>query len=510
MLMAMASARPSRAVRVVDRSVLRLFEETLRPNVDGEEYLRTFRALVEAFDLPAKLRAGSRVLIITEDTIGERMAGPAIRCWEMAGLLAREHEVTLVSTQPIGLSSDRFRTMRASSPMISALLPETDVVILQGFAMHSFPQIADSDVPVIVDIYDPFHLEGLTLRKGDPPIERFMLSKSDVAVLNRQLERGDFLVCASEKQRDFWLGQLSALQRINPATYDQDESLRSLLGIAPFGLPDSPPVKVDKVLRGVVPGIEEDDFLLLWGGGIYNWFDPLTLIRAVGEVAKEHAGVKLFFMGSGHPNPAVPKMRMAAEACRLAERLGLLNTHVFFNSDWVPYERRADYLLEADIGVSTHFEHIETAFSYRTRILDYLWAGLPILATEGDSLSRMVTTHGLGLTVPPEDVDAIVVALRRLRQDRALFETCRANVERLAPEMTWERSLAPILEFCRAPRRAPDRVGKPYRYVSADDIVLTKTPWHYAKRVVHYSRSGGPKLALLHVRNFLRARLGRA
>jgi hypothetical protein len=27
--------------------------------------------------------------------------------------------------------------------------------------------------------------------------------------------------------------------------------------------------------------------VLLWGGGIYNWFDPLTLIRAVGEVAGE-------------------------------------------------------------------------------------------------------------------------------------------------------------------------------------------------------------------------------
>ena len=24
-----------------------------------------------------------------------------------------------------------------------------------------------------------------------------------------------------------------------------------------------------------------DDRVILWGGGIYNWFDPLTLIRAV-------------------------------------------------------------------------------------------------------------------------------------------------------------------------------------------------------------------------------------
>ena len=40
----------------------------------------------------------------------------------------------------------------------------------------------------------------------------------------------------------------------------------------------------------------------------------------------------------------------------------------------MPYDERADYLLDADVGVSTHFPHIETEFSFRTRILDYLWA----------------------------------------------------------------------------------------------------------------------------------------
>jgi GT2 family glycosyltransferase len=498
----------SRRVRP-DRYVLRLFEEALLPNIEGANYLRVFRSVVEAFNLQAKLRPRNRVLIITQDIISEKMAGPAIRCWEMANLLAREHEVTLASTQPIGLSTKKFQTMRADSGLVNALLPETDVVVFQGFVLHEFPQIAESDVPVLVDVYDPFHLEGLTLRKTDPPVERFIATKSDVHVLNKQLERGDFFVCASEKQRDFWLGQLAGVHRINPATYDHDESLRSLLAVAPFGLPDTPPVKADKVLRGIVPGIDDGDFLLLWGGGIYNWFDPLTLIRAVACVAEEYEDVKLFFMGSGHPNPGVPKMKMASIAFHLAQERGLLGTHVFFNPDWVPYEQRADYLLEADLGVSTHFEHIETAFSYRTRILDYLWCGLPILATEGDSLSRMVTEYGLGLTVPPEDVDALAQAIKRLRNDRDLYATCKANVTTLAPEMTWERSLAPIVEFCRNPRRAPDRVGKPYRYISVDKIVLTKSPWHYAKRILHYYRSGGPKLALLHVRNFVRTRLGR-
>ena len=54
---------------------------------------------------------------------------------------------------------------------------------------------------------------------------------------------------------------------------------------------------------------------------------------------------------------------------------------------WVPYDERADFLLDADLGVSTHLEHIETAYSFRTRVLDYWWAGLPVVATDGDTFA---------------------------------------------------------------------------------------------------------------------------
>jgi GT2 family glycosyltransferase len=494
-----------------DRVVMKLFEESLRPNVFREDFIEAFSQALRAFDLTDHARSRSSVLIITQDHIGAKMAGPAIRCWEMARLLAHEHEVTLASTQPVELpaTDEAFRLVQIHDGVVDELLAGAEVVIFQGFVMHQFPQIEASDLPVLVDVYDPFHLEGLNLRKEEAPAERYATAKSDTEVLNRQFLRADFLVCASEKQRDFWLGQLASIGRVNPATFDADESLRSLLDIAPFGLPQEPPVKREAVLKGVVDGIAEDDFLLLWGGGIYNWFDPLTLIRAVEQVVTEHDDVKLFFMGAAHPNPAVPKMRMASAAYRLAEDRGLLGKHVFFNEGWVDYDRRADYLLEADLGVSTHFEHIETAFSFRTRILDYLWASLPIVATEGDSLSRLIHEHDLGLTVPPEDVDALATAIKRLRNDRDLYKTSKANVEALAPEMTWDRALAPIAEFVRQPRRAPDATGQAASYIARRDLVVTRSPVYYAGRFVEYARTVGPRTALIHARNFVRQRTGR-
>jgi GT2 family glycosyltransferase len=495
--------------KVDDRRIVRLFETPLLPNEPDGDFLQVFNSVVEGWQLRDHLRPKGRILIVTADRLSRKMAGPAIRCWELARVLSREHDVVLATTTQPDLTHPDFQVMQVNSGRIDDLLKRTDLVIFQGFIMFFYPQIAKSDVPVLVDIYDPFHLEGLELRREDAPVERFATARSDTRILNEQLARGDFFVCASEKQRDFWLGQLTGIGRVNPATYDDDMSLRRLLDVAPFGLPGEPPVKTADVLKGVIDGIEEDDFLLLWGGGVYNWFDPLTLIRALAAVADDLPRVKLFFMGRAHPNPDVPKMRMAEAALRLSRDLGLLGKRVFFNDGWVDYDERANYLLEADVGVSTHFEHIETAFSFRTRILDYLWAGLPILATEGDSLSRLVKARGLGLTVPPEDVDATAEALRRLHDDAGLYATCKANAESLAPEMTWERVLAPIVEFARMPRRAADHAEAAEDLVSGRTVDRRKSARYLGRRFFEYYREAGPSTAMVHLRNYVRSRAGR-
>ena len=82
-------------------------------------------------------------------------------------------------------------------------------------------------------------------------------------------------------------------------------------------------------------------------------------------------------------------MRMVAAARSLSDELGLTDRHVFFNEGWVPYDTRQNFLLDADVGVSTHFDHVEAEFSYRTRVLDYLWAGLPVVMTRGPTVLRL-------------------------------------------------------------------------------------------------------------------------
>ena len=51
------------------------------------------------------------MLVIATDVVGERMAGPGIRAWELSRALAREHEVTLAAAAPLPAAPTEFKVI---------------------------------------------------------------------------------------------------------------------------------------------------------------------------------------------------------------------------------------------------------------------------------------------------------------------------------------------------------------------------------------------------------------
>jgi glycosyltransferase involved in cell wall biosynthesis len=440
-----------------------------------------------------------RIAVATPDTITARMAGPAIRAWQIASALAAEHEVQLVTTTIADLPGSPFPVRAVDDAGLAEVERWCDVLVFQGWLVHKRPFLLESEKVLVADVYDPLHLEQLEQGRDEGWRGRILAVQSATAVLNEQLLRGDYFLCASEKQRDFWLGQLSALGRVNPVTYDADATLRSLISVVPFGVPETPPTRTRPAIKGVVPGIGPDDTVLLWGGGIYNWFDPLTLLHAVDRLRRRRPEVRLFFLGLKHPNPDIPEMRMAVAARELSDRLGLTGTHAFFNEGWVAYDDRQNYLLDADIGVSTHLDHVETAYSFRTRVLDYFWAGLPTVATAGDAMAGFIESHRLGLTVPAGDVAALEGALDVILGDAPLRKAMSAGAASMAAQLSWPKVLEPLVEFCRDPKRAPDLLEPAVTAGFRNDLTEVKERWrglaYDLRTAADHLRDGGPLLA---------------
>ncbi len=375
----------------------------------------------------------SRVLVLSGEPVGKEMAGPAIRARELARVLrAAGHEVTLET------ADDR----RAAA----ALAARHDVVVVQGWVLERAPGIAAAGARLVVDLYDPFALELLMLLEGRPLPERTRAQANALRALADQVRAGDFFLCASERQRDLWLGWLEAHGRVNPLTHAADPSLRALIDVVPFGVPDEPPRRSGGEGPRAHFGIPDGDVVALWGGGVYDWLDPVAVVRAANRVD----GLHLVFMAAGHPDPEQPVAR-ALEAARAQA-----GERVHFHEGWVPYEQRADWLLDADLGVSAHLDHVEARFAFRTRILDYLWAGLPVACTNGDALAEEVARLDLGATLDAGDVEGWTAALRGLAADPERRAACGQRAGQLAHTLRWERAAAPLVAFCAAPRSAPD------------------------------------------------------
>lgn len=432
------------------------------------------------------------VLVIASDTIGERMAGSGIRYWNLARVLGAQQLVTLATPHATALDAPAGVTIAPyggpgttdddRGAALARLIERHDIVVAQHLPyLHTDPAILSSR-HLVVDLYAPWILEKLEYARLDP--ERGEPNrKDDVAILNRLLSLGDFFLCASERQRDFWLGALASADRLSLDYANADPSLRSLIDVVGFGLPETPPEKTGAGVRATFPHITRDDPVLIWNGGLWNWLDPLTAIRAVAIERENTQNLRLVFMGVKSPGAQVAEMGIVEEARNEARELGVLDRNVFFN-DWVPYAERQNWLLEADLTISLHVETAEARFAYRTRMLDSLWCGLPSIATGGDILADLVRDNDIGAVVPPSDPEAVAAAIRRALEPGRLDDT-RRRVRLLAAQHTWERVTQPLLRYCREPwqhgkRGADDRE----RYVHELERQYTETA-RYARHLEH-------------------------
>jgi GT2 family glycosyltransferase len=461
------------------------------------------------------------LLIISSEIVSKDMAGPAIRVWNFAKILSEHMNVILAIPNENNMAEQVFKIVQyRDESSLKNIIGQSDIVLCGGMTFSKFKCIRNSDKYIIMDIYDPYNLATLVEYKDETMERQLDIYKSVHFIANEMLYYGDFYICASERQRDFWMGMLAALNRVNPYSYNQDPQMRKLIDVVPFGLPSNKPVHTRQVLKGVIKGIEKDDFVIIWGGGIYNWFDPLTLIRAMAKIKDIRKDIKLYFLGVKHPNPQVKELSLVTETVELAVKLDVLDKNVFFNFGWIEYDQRQNYLLESDAGIITHPNHIETRFAFRTRILDYFWAGLPVISTRGDSLSELVEKESLGVTVMAGDVDGLADAIISLADNKPFILDCRDKVAAISQDYTWEKVCRPIIEFCKDPvssavreKLRPDQIHSGTNVLdfsqgskNADGLGESskKSKCHIFKRFFYHLFRSGPKKTLQFSSNYVR------
>jgi len=332
---------------------------------------------------------------------------------------------------------------------------------MQGIDVMVAPPLAPAMLatgrrpPWVCDLYNPELFEGLEVHAERSPWHRRALDVVRIDRLAYAARTADAFVCASERQRDMYLGFLGASRRLRSADHARDRDLRELIDVVAAGVPDAAATPSGRPpLRG--SALPADARMVLWNGGLWPWLDPELVARAVAALRRADARWVLVISGSARAQAG-----SSVDATQ-SLRAHLAGGGLHVAADWTPYAERADLLLEADVGVCTHRPGVEARFADRTRLLDCVWAGLPIVCSAGDAMSDVVAARGLGRVVAAGDEAALCAALTEVAErGRATYADALAA---LAAERRWSAVAAPLVaaveRLAARPARRPDLVAR--------------------------------------------------
>jgi glycosyltransferase involved in cell wall biosynthesis len=191
-------------------------------------------------------------------------------------------------------------------------------------------------------------------------------------------------------------------------------------------------------LRERFPQIADDDTVVLWWGSVWRWLDAETPVRALARIAENRTDIKLVITAGSPPNKSAgARFDATGEIRALAQDLGVLGRSVFFYDQWIPYERRYDYLRDADIGITLHRHASEARLAARARYMDYLAAELPCVLGRGDETAEELGAGGFATLLDEPTPDDLVAILTGLADAPHALAEARLAGHELAAERHW-------------------------------------------------------------------------
>ncbi len=400
-----------------------------------------------------------RVALFATEPVTGRIGGLGIRQLEAARELHRRRfEVRLITPFPVGEHKEKFSVEHrhffhdhslAQEPMLWA-----DAIYTSQPTPIFLRMAQEAGKPVAVDLLALLYFEELEqMPLGNiNAVEGAAYFSGMISKVRSQLSLGDFFLCSNEREKDYYLGILTMLGKLRPDEYGKDLLFNSVIDIAPFGIPRREPKRGANRMRGVMPGIGKNDFIIIWGGSMWNWYDCLTPVKAMAKILKKCPRAKLVFVGTKHPATSKPT-EAYMEVHKYVTREKLLGKNVFFHSEWVPYDQHEYFLTEADAGVATFLDHIENRFSFRIRIADYMWGNLPTLTNPGNTLSGLIEEKNLGYVFPFGDHAALAERICLMASNTAETKKMKARIAAEKKQFHWDKVLQPLVQFCRNPKK---------------------------------------------------------
>jgi len=366
--------------------------------------------------------------------------GGGLRCWGLAkGLRANNAELEITIAYHESYQADTFTGQYESINIttwnienIADLIQAYDSIVVSYCMGDLSTAVADAirpDQQLVLDCYVPIYVE-VSARNTDDMDREYHAFHSDIGRWAQVLKRGDLFLCASDAQLKYYQGVLSALGRINPVTYGQE-----LMLVVPYGVYREEPKPVKQPISEMIDK-KQSYKKLLWFGGIYPWFDLRILIEAV-HLLNKSTPAKLIIVGAKNPFNNHPDfVRPYNQLVEYVEKNKLQDTVIL--KDWVKFEERADWYLDSDLVVVINKIGEENELAWRTRLVDFMWANLPIITNGGDPLGETLIQNGAAIRFNGLTATAMAEELRHTLKDTKQLQKIRDNLKNLKEQFYWD------------------------------------------------------------------------
>ncbi|TAL15314.1 glycosyltransferase family 1 protein [Patescibacteria group bacterium] len=388
----------------------------------------------------------------------QKVEGGGLRCWGLAkGIAANQEDIEVtVAYNEVHIQqphTERFEGISIATwnkDSIQELVKDYDSIIV-SYCMGDLSMIVVEalvpDQQLILDCYVPIYIE-MSARKSSDLRGEYEAFQFELRRWDHVLRRGDLFLCANNAQKDFYEGVLSAVGKINPVTYGDE-----LIKVVPYGIYREKPVAKTKPVDELLHN--KKALKVLWFGGIYPWFDLEKLIAAIGLVSKT-TPCELTVVGAKNPFNTHPDfIKKYENLVSFIDRGSYGN--IIHMVDWVDFKDRADWYLDSDIVLVVNEEGPENKLAWRTRLVDFVWADLPILTNGGDPLGEMLLNANAAIRLNGLSTESIAHSIQQLGKDKTKAMDLKKNVQLLRGSLFWDIVAQPVVDAIRSSVKSKDR-----------------------------------------------------
>ncbi len=268
-------------------------------------------------------------------------------------------------------------------------------------------------IPVVVDMAEPYPLTIRQRLKYEPfralhIITRNILFADLLEKITIKTANHIFVVCEEARNRLIELGADS-----------QNVSI----------VRNTPELKKFQITQPKYPGIMKNiknKFIVLYVGIIIGGRGIDIAIKALKEIKKKRADVKLVIVGNG---------KIENEMRSLTRELNLEDT-VFFEG-WVDNALVPEYINSCNLGLLPFMNTQHINHTIANKLFDFMAIGKPVLCSDVKPMRRIIEASGAGYLFKAENIMSLKDMIIQAIEDRAIKEKGKYGIDIVKNEYNW-------------------------------------------------------------------------